>query len=501
MADKKLSELTALTGANTAAGDLLYIVDVSEPVAADQSKKITLTEFQVAPVSSGTANGVLFLNASKVQTSGTAITFDGTNFATTGTASATKLIPTGNVVAGNGMYLPAANTLAWSTGGVERLRITSAGDVGIGTNAPTVRLDVVASGANVTIASMAGVAGRGLTIATDSASNGRTDCFVKFNAGDSIGQYAFLTATTERLRITSGGSLVLGNGETAASPTSSTLQATGGSGTNITGASLTIQGGRGTGTGPGGPIIFSTSAAGTTGTTLNAATERARIDSAGNTLIGTTTNTNSSRLVVNGTISETVGSTQYLVASQYDVGTAANQIPLNQYLGALAYIDSQFSAPQVGAGITTGTGTICTTSFGVEGTVKVMRIVIDLTGLNSGGTAGDIIGVNGTALPCFIAQIPSTYTVLGGRMTCLETPAGGDTDIDLYSATEGTGVEDQAITALTETEIINAGAQTIGTVTFFSADPAANAYFYLVGQSTSNATYTAGRFLIEIFGA
>ena len=230
-------------------------------------------------------------------------------------------------------------------------------------------------------------------------------------------------------------------------------------------------------------------------------TERARIDSSGNLLIGTTTNTNSSRLVVAGTISETVGSTQYLVASQYDVGTAANQIPLNQYLGALAYIDSQFSAPQVGTGITTGTGTICTTSFGVEGTVKAMRIVIDLTGLNSGGTAGDIIGVNGTALPCFIAQIPSTYTVLGGRMTCLETPAGGDTDIDLYSATEGTGVEDQAITALTETEIINAGAQTIGTVTFFSADPAANAYFYLVGQSTSNATYTAGRFLIEIFGA
>ncbi len=80
MADKKLSQLTALTGANTAAGDLLYIVDVSEPVAADQSKKITLTEFQAAPVSAGTANGVAFLNASKVLTTGSALTFDGTNF-------------------------------------------------------------------------------------------------------------------------------------------------------------------------------------------------------------------------------------------------------------------------------------------------------------------------------------------------------------------------------------------------------------------------------------
>jgi hypothetical protein len=39
-----------------------------------------------------------------------------------GTVSATKLVPTGNVTAGNGMYLPAANTLAFSTNGVERFR-------------------------------------------------------------------------------------------------------------------------------------------------------------------------------------------------------------------------------------------------------------------------------------------------------------------------------------------------------------------------------------------
>ncbi len=219
----------------------------------------------------------------------------------------------------------------------------------------------------------------------------------------------------------------------------------------------------------------------------------------GTTLIGTLTNTNSSTLVSGGTISETVGGVQYLVASQADIGSAPNEIPLNQYLGALAYEDTETPALDVGTGITTGTGTICKANGGLMGGIYQMTILIDLTGLNSGGTAGDIIGVNGTALPCYIARLPA-MTVLGGRMTCLETPAGGDTDIDLYSATEGTGVEDQAITALTETQIINAGTQSRGTVTYFSADPAANAYFYLVGQSTSNATYTAGRFLIEIFG-
>jgi hypothetical protein len=54
-------------------------------------------------------------------------------------------------------------------------------------------------------------------------------------------------------------------------------------------------------------------------------------------LIGTLVNTNSSKLVANGSISETVSSTQWLVASQYDVGTNPNQIPLNQYLGTLAF--------------------------------------------------------------------------------------------------------------------------------------------------------------------
>jgi hypothetical protein len=60
----------------------------------------------------------------------------------------------------------------------------------------------------------------------------------------------------------------------------------------------------------------------------------------GSILIDTVTNTNSSKLVSGGTISETVAGTQYLVASQYDIGTDPNEIPINQYLGTLAYQDS-----------------------------------------------------------------------------------------------------------------------------------------------------------------
>ena len=128
------------------------------------------------------------------------------------------------------------------------------------------------------------------------------------------------------------------------------------------------------------------------------------------------------------------------------------------------------------------------------------KIMIDLTGLRDGGTAGDIIGKDGDGV-AYIGQVTTVNqgTVFGVTMTCLETPAGGGTDIDLYSATEGTGVNDTAIGDLTETQIINAGAASAGTMVA-GGDIAADQYLYLVGQGTGHAAYTAGRFLIEITG-
>ena len=138
----------------------------------------------------------------------------------------------------------------------------------------------------------------------------------------------------------------------------------------------------------------------------------------------------------------------------------------------------------------------------VSTNVNVVKttIMIDLTGLKDGGTAGDIIGKDGSGV-AFIGQVTTANqgTVFGVTMTCVETPAGGSTDIDLFSATEGTGVNDTAIGDLTETQIINAGAASAGTVVA-GGDIAADQFLYLVSQGTGDATYTAGRFLIEITG-
>ena len=138
----------------------------------------------------------------------------------------------------------------------------------------------------------------------------------------------------------------------------------------------------------------------------------------------------------------------------------------------------------------------------VSTNVNVVKttIMIDLTGLKDGGTAGDIIGKDGSGV-AYIGQVTTANqgTVFGVTMTCVETSAGGSTDIDLYSATEGTGVNDTAIGDLTETQIINAGAASAGTMVA-GGDIVADQYLYLVSQGTGDAAYTAGRFLIEITG-
>jgi hypothetical protein len=160
-----------------------------------------------------------------------------------------------------------------------------------------------------------------------------------------------------------------------------------------------------------------------------------------------------------------------------------------------------------GAGITGGTGTICETSVVRRGSEIETTILLDLTGLTSKNTLADIIGHDAaTDLPAFITQITSAVngTIKGGTIVCLEAPAGGEVDIDIFSAAEATGVYDGLATDLTETAVMTAGADfTIGLTKFFTGDITDNHYLYLaVGtNSTPTAgTYTAGRFLIRLHG-
>jgi hypothetical protein len=119
MADAKIS---ALPSATTPVG-----TEVLPLVQSGVTTKITINA-ATGITRPFTANGVVYASSTTAQATGSALTFDGTNFATTGTATATKLIPTGSSATGNGLYLPAANSVGISTNGTERIRIDSSGN-------------------------------------------------------------------------------------------------------------------------------------------------------------------------------------------------------------------------------------------------------------------------------------------------------------------------------------------------------------------------------------
>ena len=87
-----------------------------------------------------------------------------------------------------------------------------------------------------------------------------------------------------------------------------------------------------------------------------------------------------------------------------------------------------------------------------------------------------------------------------GEIKCFEAPTTGDPDIDVYAADEGTGVEDTAIGDLTETQLVNSGDLTLGSVDIFTAFPSADQYLYLVCGTATAGTYDAGKIEITLYG-
>lgn len=166
-----------------------------------------------------------------------------------------------------------------------------------------------------------------------------------------------------------------------------------------------------------------------------------------------------------------------------------------------AWLSSPVMPTEAGAGITDGTGTIYKSGVTRSGGVIVTSILMDLTGLSSATSDLDIIGIGTSA--AHIGQITAAVngTILGGRMTCLELPASL-TDIDLYAADEGTGKFEDGIAALAETALVTkGGAWAAGAVNYMTGLPAADQYLYLTNGAADTADpFTAGRFLIELFG-
>ena len=153
-----------------------------------------------------------------------------------------------------------------------------------------------------------------------------------------------------------------------------------------------------------------------------------------------------------------------------------------------------------GTGISGATGEVYKSWIDINNSKVKIYIFIDITGLNS-NVNGDIIGKNATA-NCFIGYMPINIDILETKVKCIQAPATGSTDIDFYSANESNGTEDNAITGLTETKLLENGeAWTTGMTKLFTTQPASGQYLYLVnGGNTVDATYSSGQYLIEFTG-
>jgi hypothetical protein len=312
--------------------------------------------------------------------------FDGTNFTTTGYATATSFIPSSSTIPTNGMYLPAANSVGFATNSTNAIYITATQLVGIGTSDPTGGFTGYGAAAKIL-----GITGTGAALIgsygavhlyNNRATPAATDIFgiVAFASSNSVSGQSLkayiagyadgaggvtggfggalrlytkpdnsATGATERMRIFSTGGVSIGN---TADPGATNLSVTGfASAASFRPTSATI---------PTNGMYLP--AANSVGIATNSA-ERMRITSTGALLVGATSAISSEQVQIQKTAAGSVANNLRLTNTGSTVGSGSGII-FGANTNSGAHID--LAGIQVGSSAaTSGYMALATTNSGV----------------------------------------------------------------------------------------------------------------------------------------
>jgi hypothetical protein len=218
----------------------------------------------------------------------------------------------------SGFFSPGTDAVAISTAGTNRLHITSGGLVGIGTGSPSALLHVSSTGAVESLLSGGGTSG---DTVLHLKGNGNAYKFIVPNSAAQYGMGLYDVGNAAyRLYVTSAGNVGVGT----ASPATDVLLTVGG---NDTDSGIMLDRSSGDNCAihnVGGNLVFKNGSS----STVSGLTERARIDSSGRLLVGTSTNITSQQIQSASTGGNNFG------ASRFTNGLGGCDILLTKSRGA-----------------------------------------------------------------------------------------------------------------------------------------------------------------------
>lgn len=161
------------------------------------------------------------------------------------------------------------------------------------------------------------------------------------------------------------------------------------------------------------------------------------------------------------------------------------------------------AAMVAGAGITEGTDTVVKHAVLRQGDFYVTKIYLDIDGLSASAVDLDVIGDTGGEGAWYGKIAAATNgAIMAGQVTCLETPAGAGDMIDFWSADDqGKEYDDPSSGFTNGVNLLTHAGWTAGASAAMAGFPGDADYLYmLIGDGGENGEYTAGKFLIEMWG-